>query len=1534
MQKWYKFLVYIFFITLLSTVNFYSQNLITNGDFGTFNAAVLSPPPLGYITTYSQMPYNNGTSIAAGKYAITNNPKFLSPTVLISSYDISNGNFGDGTGNMMFVKGKNNDVFWELNQPGLTLTVGQTYLFSFWIKNVHANTSAIAPPPIIDLKVSGIKVGTYSPVATDPLFPKPWVKCNYSFVAATTSITIQLSTFNAISFGEIFVIDDISLTPPIVPMTASFVKTDPSCPTVSDGSIVAYTNSGISSFAFELTNLAGTFKVNNSTGVFTGLSPDSYTVSVVDSDTPPAKVTSSTLNLVAPTDMTLSSTASGCVASNSSVTLTASNGVVPYTWSASSAVPIVSTGNIVSVTPAINTTYTVTSLRTIPNTNLITNGGFESGKDGFYSEFVYTVLSASLTQFDYGIVTNPNSWNPNFITSTARTGTKMFVAKGATVPNKTIWSQTVLVDNSKTYTFEFYAQNVVPTSPATFRVLINGVQIISPISAANSGTPGWTKITGTWNSGTATTAQIQIINTNISLAGNDFAIDDVSFSTVSPPKSCLLTKSITVNISPVLSITNPPGVCLPATVDITLPSVTAGSTGGVITYWSDAAATIPLSNPFTITTSGTYYIKSTSGICSDIKPVIIKITTTPVLSITNPAAVCSPATVDITFPPITAGSTPGTLSYWLDDQAINPLPNPYTISFVGTYYIKNTVNSCFIIKPVTVTIINSGSIAAPTVSTPVIYCQNSVASSLTATPASAGATLNWYGTNAAGGTATSTAPIPSTSTVGQSIYYVSQTIGTCESPRVAIVVTISAPPSAGTLSGTQNVCVGLTTVFTSSVAGGVWRSIDTSIATVNSVNGDIRGISTGITEINYLVEGTDVCDSVSATRTVTVAGPPVAGTLNGNQNVCVGLTTVFTSTVSGGTWSSSNNAIATVNSATGLVTGISGGAAIITYTAVGTGSCDRFTATRTITVKPNTLTSESSNATLCVNSILTNITHTTSGASGIGIPTGLPAGVSASFTNNTITIKGTPIVAGTFKYSIPLIGCGTSNATGLINVTTLGNLSLTSPSTTPIGFFDTVTLNVQLSEATDLYGLYMKVKGNAAVSQYLDYQGFTASTLLGSGSNVISTPPTVTNGVFDFGITKVGPSSGYSGSGLYYTLSFTPKNISIPDGTDFCFFIDNISAYNSSGISCSLTNQGQYCYTFTNKVNVWPGDLNKSKTVTTADILPIGYFYNSTGPARSNATIQWTAQPITPWGYNRSTQNGDAYKVFADSNGDGVITNADQAAIGFNMTKVHSKSANTKPFAISPKVEQTTLAGGALVVTSNTNVINTTNLPQTVTFTVTLNNTGGLDALYGISVNLIFDDTIFDLSTASIDYTGSIFGKTGSDCLILNYNSLNAISVGLTRYANAAINGQGLLFKVTLSTKLPVVSSLSETQVTAYADTANNQAGDILVVQDAPVTTIVIKNNLGVDTNRADEFVLYPNPVNDILYLSTGKSTDQLENLKLIVFNTLGQIVNEIPVKNSNMKISTRNWGASGVYFVKIVDDANYIMSVRKIILR
>ena len=198
-------------------------------------------------------------------------------------------------------------------------------------------------------------------------------------------------------------------------------------------------------------------------------------------------------------------------------------------------------------------------------------------------------------------------------------------------------------------------------------------------------------------------------------------------------------------------ITNPAAVCAPTTVDLTAPAVTAGSTPGLtFTYWTDAAATIPYPTP-TAATTGTYYIKGTSAAgCFDIKPVVVTANPAPSLVITNPAAVCSPATVDITALAITAGSTAGlTYTYWTDAVATIPYPTPTTAT-AGTYYIKGTLPAgCFSIQPVVVTV---NPLPTPVVTGPSPVCESVNGSTATySTPNVAGHTYNWVVT---GGTIT------------------------------------------------------------------------------------------------------------------------------------------------------------------------------------------------------------------------------------------------------------------------------------------------------------------------------------------------------------------------------------------------------------------------------------------------------------------------------------------------------------------------------------------------------------------------------------------------------------------------------------------------------------------------------------------------------------------------------------------------------------------------------------------------------------
>ena len=82
------------------------------------------------------------------------------------------------------------------------------------------------------------------------------------------------------------------------------------------------------------------------------------------------------------------------------------------------------------------------------------------------------------------------------------------------------------------------------------------------------------------------------------------------------------------------------------------------------------------------------------------------------------------------------------------------------------------------------------------------YVQDSLSVALTA-DTSSGNSLQWYGTNATGGSVSTTAPVPVVSIPGTFNYYVTQlnTVSGCESPRAAIVVTVLPLPDGVSKNG-------------------------------------------------------------------------------------------------------------------------------------------------------------------------------------------------------------------------------------------------------------------------------------------------------------------------------------------------------------------------------------------------------------------------------------------------------------------------------------------------------------------------------------------------------------------------------------------------------------------------------------------------------------------------------------------------------------------------------------------------------------
>jgi uncharacterized protein YjdB len=150
------------------------------------------------------------------------------------------------------------------------------------------------------------------------------------------------------------------------------------------------------------------------------------------------------------------------------------------------------------------------------------------------------------------------------------------------------------------------------------------------------------------------------------------------------------------------------------------------------------------------------------------------------------------------------------------------------------------------------------------------------------------------------------------------------------------VVTVVPAPTA--ITGNGAVCQGLTTLQSNASIGGSWSSSNTAVAGI-SATGLLSGVTAGTTNISYtLPSGCTILREV----TVNALAPAITGT----QTVCKDATIAFSNPTSGGTWSTADASVATIDG-TGVVTGIAPGNTTLTYTLPTT-----CIATRTITVNP------------------------------------------------------------------------------------------------------------------------------------------------------------------------------------------------------------------------------------------------------------------------------------------------------------------------------------------------------------------------------------------------------------------------------------------------------------------------------------------------------------------------------------------------------------------------------------------------------
>ena len=434
------------------------------------------------------------------------------------------------------------------------------------------------------------------------------------------------------------------------------------------------------------------------------------------------------------------------------------------------------------------------------------------------------------------------------------------------------------------------------------------------------------------------------------------------------------------------------------------------------------------------------------------------------LVITDPRSVCSPATVDLTLPEVTAGSTPGLIFfYYYDFEMTRPVPDPTKVG-TGTYYIvgRRPVPPGSAELPVHV-VVDPAS-AGGAVSGGSSLCMGSSSGLLTLS-GNVGTVVKWQSSVSPFSSWTDIADTLTTYTSG----VLTQTTqfravvqsGSCgQAFSSATTVTISPSTVGGAVSGGSSICTGTTSglLTLSGHTGSVvkWQSTvspfnvwtDIAITTTTYISGAL----TQTTQFRAVVQSGSCAVVNSASTTVIVDPTSVGGIITGGITICSGsLSGVLTLSGHVGTvvkWQSSVSPFSTWTDIANTLTTYNPG--ILTQTTqfravVQSGSCAPANAlVTTVTVSPTTVGGTvSGGTTVCIGN--------TSGVLSLSGHTGtvvkwqssvFPFSTWTDIVNTETTyISGALVQTTQFRAVVQSGSCATANSfstTVIVSPTTVG----------------------------------------------------------------------------------------------------------------------------------------------------------------------------------------------------------------------------------------------------------------------------------------------------------------------------------------------------------------------------------------------------------------------------------------------------------------------------------------------------------------
>jgi trimeric autotransporter adhesin len=751
---------------------------------------------------------------------------------------------------------------------------------------------------------------------------------------------------------------------------------------------------------------------------------------------------------------------------------------------------IICQGTTTSFSPTTNGTWSSSN----SNVASITNDGIVTGLIQGSATFKFTTTAGCPSNWTTPITVNPKPSTVLIGSSNLCIGEKtQFFSSSVGVwtsnnPSIATISNTGLVTaiSEGTATFKFTENNSGCTSDNTTPITVIGGQNIGfnglTTICAGTTTTLFPSSGGSWTSSNPNIA-------SVSSNGYVNAITEgtVTFTFINSTSGCIVTTSpLSVLAKPTISVSGPTAICNGNTTQLN------ASTGGIWTPNNPLIASVSVSGLVTGISSGsaTFYFTNSSG-CSSSNSLPINVFAKPIVNVSGDLNICigsnttltpsaggiwtsnNPGVASVSNSGVVTGIASGAASFIFTETnsgcsaeigtPINVNLKPVitinggnalcvgsttnlTSNLTGSWASSNagvaTISNTGLVTAVNQGIVTftftslQGCLSNPslpiTVSgKPTIVITGSsnicVGNISSVSPTSGG---TWVSTNNNVATITNQGIITGIS-AGTTKFIFTESSTNCISSESTPLEVNESP--IGTLNGSPEICIGGTTNLSPST-GGFWTSTNNNVASVTNM-GQVTGISSGTA--NFIFTKTSTGCSSSASNLPIIVNPKPTIDLSGPPSICIGTTTLMTSTESG-TWQSKNPTIASI-STSGTVTGLAQGLAKFTFTN-NKGCISPLSLPITVNPKPSTFINGPAN--ICIGSTTTLLPNSN------GTWTSLNPSIATISNNGTVT--GIYEGAAFFSFQDATTGC-IAETNSAVNVITSVPVSIDGPNEICVG---------------------------------------------------------------------------------------------------------------------------------------------------------------------------------------------------------------------------------------------------------------------------------------------------------------------------------------------------------------------------------------------------------------------------------------------------------------------------------------------------